>query len=49
MPWNHEPVSIRLLPVMRGEVAVAICGCQSGLTNPSPISYNSAPARGTPF
>ena len=31
MPWKSEPVSMRLLPVISGEVAVAICGCQSGL------------------
>ena len=42
MPWKREPVSIRLPPSTRGEVAVAICGCQSGLINPSPMSYRSA-------
>ena len=30
MPWKREPVSMRLLPGISGEVAVAICGCQSG-------------------
>ena len=42
MPWKREPVSTRLLPVSSGEVAVVICGCQSGRINPSPISYSSA-------
>ena len=42
MPWKREPVSVRLLPSTRGEVAVAICGCHSGPINPSPMSYSSA-------
>ena len=42
MPRKREPVSVRLLPSTRGEVAVAICGCQSGAKNPRPMSYNSA-------
>ena len=33
---------MRLVPSTRGEVAVAICGCQSGPINPSPMSYSSA-------
>ena len=33
MPWKREPVSVKLVPVIKGEVTVAICGCQSGLTN----------------
>ena len=46
MPWKREPVSMRLVPRTRGEVAVAICGCQSGPINPSPMSYSSALLRG---
>src|SRR5437588_3497907 len=46
MPLKREPVSVRLVPSTRGEVTVVICGCQSGLTNPSPISYSSALAEG---
>ena len=45
MPWKREPVSMRLLPSTSGEVAVAICGCQSGSINRSPMSYSSALAR----
>ena len=36
MPWKREPVSMRLLPSTSGEVAVAICGCQSGLHKSEP-------------
>ena len=49
MPWKREPVSMRLLPSTRGEVAVAICGCQSGPINPSPMSYSSALLRALPL
>ncbi len=36
---------MRLLPSTNGEVAVAICGCQSGRIKPSPMSYSSALVR----